>query len=159
MMVDPLFILIADDDEDDRIFFRDALQEIKVSTNLTLVDDGSQLMTYLNNPDNRVPDVLFLDLNMPVLNGMNCLIEIRKNSRLKDLAVAIYSTSSSEENIEEAFVQGANIYIKKPNDFSALKIILEHVITLNWQYHTSGLKKENFLLNLNNIKSDEVSET
>jgi len=159
MMVDPLFILIADDDEDDRIFFRDALQEIKVSTNLTLVDDGSQLMTYLNNPDNRVPDVLFLDLNMPVLNGMNCLIEIRKNSRLKDLAVAIYSTSSSEENIEEAFVQGANIYIKKPNDFSALKIILEHVITLNWQYHTSGLKKENFLLNLNNIKSDEVSES
>lgn len=159
MMVDPLFILIADDDEDDRIFFRDALQEIKVSTNLTLVDDGSQLMTYLNNPDNRVPDVLFLDLNMPVLNGMNCLIEIRKNSRLKDLAVAIYSTSSSEENIEEAFVQGANIYIKKPNDFSALKIILEHVITLNWQYHTSGLKKENFLLNLNNIKTDEVSES
>jgi CheY-like chemotaxis protein len=159
MIVDPLFILIADDDEDDRIFFRDALQEIKVNTNLTLVNDGSQLMNYLNNTDNRVPDVLFLDLNMPVLSGMNCLIEIRKMSRFKDLAVAIYSTSSSEENIEEAFVQGANIYIKKPNDFSALKIILEHVITINWQYHTSGLKKENFLLNINNIKSDEVSKS
>lgn len=156
MIADPLFILIADDDEDDRIFFRDALQEIKVITNLTLVNDGSQLMNHLNNPANRVPDVVFLDLNMPVLSGMNCLIEIKKISRLKDLAVVIYSTSSSEENIEEAFVQGANIYIKKPNDFSALKMILEHVLTINWQYHTSGLKKENFLLNINNIKGDEV---
>ena len=109
--------------------------------------------------DNRVPDLVFLDLNMPFINGIDCLIEIRKKSRLKDLAIAIYSTSSSDENVEEAFINGANIYIQKPNDFSVLKIILEHVITLNWQYHTSGLKKENFLLNINNIKSDEVSKT
>jgi len=157
--MDSLFILLADDDEDDCIFFRDALQEIKVKTNLTLVNDGTQLMKYLDNEDNFVPDLVFLDLNMPFMNGIDCLIEIRKKSRLKDLAIAIYSTSSSDENVEDAFINGANIYIRKPNDFSALKIILEHVITLNWQYHTSGLKKENFLLNINNIKSDEVSKT
>jgi CheY-like chemotaxis protein len=159
MIMDSLFILLADDDEDDCIFFRDALQEIKVKTNLTLVNDGTQLMKYLDNEDNFVPDLVFLDLNMPFMNGIECLIEIRKKSRLKDLAIAIYSTSSSDENVEDAFINGANIYIRKPNDFSALKIILEHVITLNWQYHTSGLKKENFLLNINNIKSDEVSKT
>ncbi len=157
--MDSLFILLADDDEDDCIFFRDALQEIRVKTNLTLVNDGEQLMKYLGNEDNRVPDLVFLDLNMPFINGIDCLIDIRKKSRLKDLAIAIYSTSSSNENVEEAFINGANIYIQKPNDFSVLKIILEHVITLNWQYHTSGLKKENFLLNINNIKSDEVSKT
>jgi CheY-like chemotaxis protein len=159
MKVDSLFILLADDDEDDCIFFRDALQEIRAKTDLTIVNDGSQLMQYLDNADNRVPDLVFLDLNMPVLNGINCLVEIRKKSRLKELAIAIYSTSSSDENVEEAFINGANIYIQKPNDFSVLKVILEHVITLNLQYNTSGLKKENFLLNINNIKSDEVSKT
>jgi CheY-like chemotaxis protein len=156
---DALHILMADDDEDDRMFFREAIQEIKVRTKITLVNDGLQLMNYLNHPGNHLPNVVFLDLNMPLKSGMECLIEIRKNSRLKDLAVAIYSTSSTEEYIEEAFVKGANIYIKKPDDFSALKVILEQVINLNWQYHTSGLKKENFLLNINSWKGDEVPKT
>lgn len=156
---DALHILLADDDEDDRIFFKEALQDIRVKTKVTLVNDGLQLMNYLNQPGNHLPNVVFLDLNMPVKNGMDCLIEIRKNNKLKDLAIAIYSTSSSEEYIEEAFVRGANIYIRKPDDFSVLKVILEQVINLNWQYHTSGLKKENFLLNINSWKKDEVSKT
>lgn len=156
---DALHIILADDDEDDRIFFKEALQGIRVKTTITLVNDGMQLMNYLNHPENHIPNVVFLDLNMPVKNGMECLIEIRKNNRLKDLAVAIYSTTSSEEYIEEAFVRGANIYIKKPDDFSVLKVILEQVINLNWQYHTSGLKKENFLLNINSRKKDEVTKT
>ena len=146
---DALHILLADDDEDDRNFFKDALLEVKVKTNVTMVNDGLELMNYLNNPDNLIPNVVFLDLNMPVMSGLDCLIEIRRNKRLRSLAIAIYSTSSSDENIEEAFVKGANIYIKKPNDFSLLKIILEQVVNMNWQYHTSGLKKETFLLNIN----------
>ena len=146
---DALHILLADDDEDDRVFFKEAFQEIKVKTRVSTVNDGLQLMNYLNNPDIPLPNVVFLDLNMPGKSGLECLDEIRKNSRLRNLAIAIYSTSSSEENIEEAFVKGANIYIKKPNDFSVLKVILEQVINMNWQYHTSGLKKETFLLNIN----------
>jgi CheY-like chemotaxis protein len=146
---DALHILLADDDEDDRIFFKDALQELKVKTIVTMVNDGLELMNYLENPDNLLPNVVFLDLNMPVKSGLDCLIEIRRNKRLRSLAIAIYSTSSSDENIEEAFVKGANIYIKKPNDFSLLKIILEQVVNMSWQYHTSGLKKETFLLNIN----------
>lgn len=156
---DALHIMLADDDEDDRMFFKEALQEMKVRTKVTLVNDGVQLMNYLNQPGNKMPNVVFLDLNMPLKNGMECLIEIRKNKRLRDLAIAIYSTSSSEEYIEEAFVKGANIYIQKPDDFGVLKVILEQVINLNWQYHTSGLKKENFLLNINSRKGDEVSKT
>jgi CheY-like chemotaxis protein len=156
---DALHILLADDDEDDRDFFREAITELKVKTRVTLVNDGMQLMNYLNQPGNQLPNLVFLDLNMPLKNGMDCLIEIRKNKKLKDLAVAIYSTSSSDEYIEEAFVRGANIYIKKPDDFSVLKVILEQVINLNWQYHTSGLKRENFLLNITSRKGDEVSKT
>ena len=151
---DALYILLAEDDEDDRFFFKEALQEIKVKTIINFVNDGSQLMNYLNQPDILMPNMVFLDLNMPVKSGMECLIEIRRNNRLKDLAIVIYSTSASEEDIEEAFVNGANIYIKKPNDFSLLKASLARVISLNWQYHTLGLKKENFLLSINNLKDD-----
>ena len=60
----------------------------------------------------------------------------------------VYSTSSSEEHIEETFVSGANIYIKKPNDFDTLKKVLSDVVAINWQYHTSGLNKDNFLLRM-----------
>lgn len=148
MTHDELFILLADDDEDDRLFFKDAIEELKVRTVVNTVNDGVQLMEYLNTPGVQLPNVVFLDLNMPRKDGMECLREIRSDARLKDLSIAIYSTSSSEEDIEETFVRGANIYIKKPNDFAALKKILSEVISLNWQYHTSGLNKENFLLSL-----------
>ena len=143
-----LHIILADDDEDDRMFFKEAIDELKVRTKVTLVNDGVEMMDYLNNPENSVPNVVFLDLNMPRKNGMECLKEIRSNSVLKDLSIAIYSTSASEEDIEETFVKGANIYIKKPNDFNELKKVLSDVIHLNWQYHTSGLNKENFMLSI-----------
>lgn len=145
---DALHILLADDDEDDRLFFKDAIDELKVKTIVTTVNDGVELMEYLAKPDVALPNVVFLDLNMPRKGGMECLKEIRCKSELKDLSIAIYSTSASEEDIEETFIKGANIYIKKPNDFNALKKILNEVISINWQYHTSGLNKENFLLSL-----------
>ena len=143
-----LHILLADDDDDDRLFFKDAIGEVKVKTVVNMVNDGVELMDYLNNADTRLPNLIFLDLNMPRKDGMECLKEIRSNHKLKDLSIVIYSTSGLEKDIEETFVKGANIYIKKPNDFEELKSILDKVININWQYHTSGFNKENFLLNL-----------
>ena len=148
MKHDVLYVLLADDDDDDRLFFKDAIEEVKVKTVVNMVNDGVELMDYLNNPDTRLPNLIFLDLNMPRKGGMECLKEIRSNHKLKDLSIAIYSTSGLEKDIEETFVKGANIYIKKPNDFDELKSILVKVININWQYHTSGFNKENFLLNL-----------
>ena len=145
---DALHILLADDDDDDRLFFKDAIEEVKVKTVVTMVNDGVELMDYLLKPEIHLPNLVFLDLNMPRKNGMECLKEIRSNNKLKDLSIAIYSTSAMEKDIEETFVKGANIYIKKPNDFEVLKNILAKVITINWQYHTSGLNKENFLLSI-----------
>lgn len=141
-------ITLADDDEDDRLFFQDAFEELKINTNVTTCYDGVDLMEYLSKPDTILPNILFLDLNMPRKNGFECLLEIRKDPKYKDVAIAIYSTSSSEEDIENTFIHGANIYIKKPSEFSTLKKVLSEVVTLNWQYHTSGLNKENFLLRL-----------
>lgn len=143
-----IHIILVDDDEDDRLFFTDAFEEIKISTKIQTFKDGVELMDFLNEEDSILPEILFLDLNLPRKNGIECLHEIKANDRLKDIAIAIYSTSSSEEHIEQTFVNGANIYIQKPTDFNLLKKVLQNVVTINWQYQTSGLSKENFLLRL-----------
>ena len=143
-----LNLLLADDDTDDCIFFKAALEKLPLSTHLTTVHDGEQLMHLLLKETYELPHVLFLDLNMPRKNGMECLTEIRRNNKFKDLTVAIYSTSAFDKDIEKAFNTGANMYIRKPNDFDALKNILAKVMNINWQHHTSSLNKENFLLNI-----------
>lgn len=145
---DYIHIILADDDEDDRLLFTDAFDELKINTKVNTFNDGVELMDYLNSADAVLPNVLFLDLNMPKKNGIECLYEIKSDDKFSDIAIAIFSTSSSEEHIEETFVQGANIYIKKPSDFTTLKKVLSEVVTINWQYHTSGLNKDNFLLRL-----------
>ena len=117
-----LQILLADDDDDDRMFFKDAIDELRIKTAIVTVNDGVELMDYLGKDDLIIPNVLFLDLNMPRKSGLQCLREIRSNTVFNDVAIAIYSTSASEEDIEETFVQGANIYIRKPNDFNELKL-------------------------------------
>ncbi len=141
-------ILLADDDEDDRLFFKDAIDELGLDTDVVMVEDGIELMEHLLNLEGDLPHVIFLDLNMPRKAGMECLQEIRNNELLKSLSVAIYSTSASENDIEESFIKGANIYINKPNDFTALKNVLNKVICTNWQYFSSNLNKENFLLSV-----------
>ncbi|MFT3920888.1 response regulator [Cloacibacterium sp.] len=148
MQTDYIHIILADDDEDDRLFFTDAFSELKINTKVNTFNDGVELMNYLNSDDAILPQVLFLDLNMPKKNGLECLAEIKSNNKFEDIAIAIYSTSSSEEHIEETFVKGANIYIKKPSDFEMLKKVLSDVVAINWQYHTSGLNKDNFLLRM-----------
>lgn len=147
MQNEAIRILLADDDEDDRLFFQEAFEEIKMKTLVHTVKDGVELMKYLEDTD-TLPHILFLDLNMPRKSGMECLKEIKQIDRLKNLAVVIYSTSSTEKDIEETFVKGANVYIKKPSNFKTLKNVLTQVISINWQYHTSGLDRDNFLLSI-----------
>ena len=141
-------VVLADDDEDDRLFFSEAFDELKIKTKVSTFNDGVYLMDYFNSEDAILPQVLFLDLNMPRKSGLECLKELRADEKFNDVAIAIYSTSSSEEDVENTFVLGANIYIKKPSDFKSLKKVLSDVVTLNWQYHTNGLNKDNFLLRL-----------
>jgi CheY-like chemotaxis protein len=146
MEKDSLHIVLAEDDEDDRAFFKEAIDNVKIKTKLDIVNDGEQLMEYLTTANGSLPDVVFLDLNMPRKNGIQCLEEIRSNQKLKGISVAIYSTSSAEQDIEQTFLKGANVYIRKPNDFEKLKKAIAQVLSINWQYHTSRLNKENFLL-------------
>lgn len=148
MQDDFTYVVLADDDEDDRLFFTEAFDELKIKTKVETYKDGVELMEALKHSDAVLPSILFLDLNMPKKSGLECLIDIKNDKKFDNIAIAIYSTSASEEDIENTFVNGANIYIKKPHDFNQLKKVLSEVVTTNWQYHSNGMNKDNFLLRL-----------
>jgi Response regulator containing a CheY-like receiver domain and a GGDEF domain len=139
-----LRICLVDDDKDDRETFQDAFNELNSDNVLMTFKNGLEAIDYLNAIED-VPDIIFLDLNMPIMGGLETLREIRKNERYKLLSVVIYSTSSSEKDIEETLVAGANIYITKPTNYRVLKDMLTKVMKVNWQYHTSELDKDTFV--------------
>jgi len=142
----PLHILLADDDENDRQLFKEAFEELNIKTIVRTVNNGIQLMQWLNRKNIRLPDLLFLDLNMPRKNGLECLKDIKSNKKLKDISISIYSTSDNEIDIEETFLNGANVYITKPNNFNKLKQVLEKAVMKTFQYQDQSMKRENFLL-------------
>lgn len=123
-------ILVADDDADDCFFFEKALREIPIATKLTIVNDGERLMDYLSKNTSTLPNILFLDLNMPLKSGFECLTEIMEDEILKNLYVVMFSTSytfdpSYEQSmIEVLYRLGAKDYIRKPGDFSNLKELI-----------------------------------
>jgi CheY-like chemotaxis protein len=146
MQINPLQILLADDDEGDRLLFTDAIKELKTKTIVHTVNDGIELMDYLAKEGNDLPQLLFLDLNMPRKNGFQCLKEIRSNYKLNDMVIAIFSTSLAEKDIDETFHNGANIYINKPTSFNKLKEALNKVVITAHTYQNTTFDISNFLL-------------
>ena len=128
-MLTEKYVMIADDDDDDRLLFEEALREVCKKSKLISAIDGLDLINTLEKTYPPAPDVIFLDINMPRLNGFECLIQIKANSNFKNIPIVIFSTSSTEENIDLAFSNGANYYIQKPASFSGLKKIIEKVYT------------------------------
>lgn len=138
-------LLLADDDKDDCFFFTEALQSLDVPANLITVHDGEKLMRHLNDSA-ELPDLIFLDLNMPRKNGFQCLIEIKKDARLKNLPVIIYSTSLQPEIMDALYNNGAYYYVRKPNDFGKLKKVLTDVLHQAEGLNFTRPPKEFFLL-------------
>lgn len=99
-----------------------------METMVSVVNDGNELIDYLNHSDNYLPDIIFLDINMPGKNGLECLKELRQEGRFNEIMIVIYSTSGAESDIREAYRYGANNYLKKPGDFAELKASLAHVL-------------------------------
>ncbi|WP_405384196.1 response regulator [Maribacter sp. LLG6340-A2] len=145
MAENKLHIALVDDDEDDRSFFEEAIEEINIATQLFLFENGREILKYLNMDHALMPKLIFLDLNMPVINGIQCLREIRSNDHLNDVKVAIYSTSSSTTDIESAFAEGANLYVTKPDSFKKLTKIIYNILHIDWAKSNKGLTKDNFI--------------
>ncbi|PIF34402.1 response regulator receiver domain-containing protein [Flavobacterium sp. 9] len=128
------YIYIADDDEDDRTLFTEAILEVDPFVILKEAQDGIELMHIVDTLSNPLPDIIFLDINMPKKDGFECLEEIRKqDGAIKDVKVIILSTSSNPEDIEKALELGATFYAVKPSRFETLKLFLEDVLKTNWE--------------------------
>lgn len=140
-------VFLADDDDDDRMLFRDALKEIQSFVTLTIAKDGEHLMKLLHELA-HLPDLLFLDLNMPLKNGLECLIEIKKEKKFASLPVIIFSTSSQPSAIDEVYKGGAHLYVRKPNDYLSLKKTIQYLISFNWHNNLEQPSKENFVLDV-----------
>ena len=139
-------IVLADDDDEDALNFRDALKHIAVKAQLTVVRNGDELMRLLRETP-ILPRTIFLDLNMPRKNGFECLREIRANKRYHDINVIIFSTSQQEDVTDSLYYNGAQYYIRKPADFHELTSILGLALSiLEEKRHPS--KKDDFVLKL-----------
>jgi CheY-like chemotaxis protein len=141
-----LNILLADDDKADCLLFKDALEELPISANLTIVHNGEQVIEQLTKKENKLPDVLFLDLNMPQKNGFASLGEIKRNSDLQKLPVIIFSTASERETIMNVYRDAAHYYICKPFDFSQLKKVIYEALTLISQENNSLPLEDKFII-------------
>ena len=155
MNLKKLNILLADDDIDDCIFFKAAVDEfplstIPLSTHLTVVHDGEQLMRFLTDETNELPHILFLDLNMPRKNGFECLAEIKFSKKLKQLPVIMFSTSFEQGVVNRLYENGAQYFIRKPSEFSQFKKIIQQTLALMAQENISQSTKENFVLTVQN---------
>jgi len=137
-------LLLADDDEDDCAFFKEALDELSLPVSLVVVNDGVQLMDYLSA--NNLPDMLFLDLNMPRKNGHECLKEIKEINELNSMPVIIFSTSLDTEIVDLMYQKGATYYIRKPGEFSKLKKVIGNAVDVVSENKLKQPVREHFVL-------------
>ena len=133
----PTTFFIVDDDADDQEIFLAAVKEVDETIKCITVDNCEEALNQLKNNKNPLPDFIFLDLNMPRINGRQCLIELRKVAHLKHIPVIIYSTSSLKKDIEETAELGADMFITKPSKFDDLCKTLTNVISLEWPRQTA----------------------
>lgn len=122
-------VVLADDDPDHGLLFQIVLRQVDASKNLAIVKDGSELMYLL---DRYVPDLLFLDLNMPCKNGYECLVEIRQRTELKNLPIVVYSSSTHMTDIQKSYVHKADLYMVKPFNSLHLRNALESILKMDW---------------------------
>ena len=140
----PIKVLLAEDDEDDQFFFSNALLELPFPTELTIVSNGKDAVEKLKDLEVK-PDIIFLDLNMPKMNGKECLKLIRNNQSYTYIPCIILSTSSATAEIEETYCAGANMYMLKPNEAGNLWKMVYNLFKLDWKEYLPPTREQYFL--------------
>jgi CheY-like chemotaxis protein len=143
----PLHLLLADDDTDDCLFFKEALEDLQVNAQLTIVNDGEHLMRLLSENKSALPHALYLDLNMPRKNGIECLFEIKHDVNLQQLPIIIFSTSLDVDTVNLTHQHGAKLYVRKPADFAHLKKSISRSLDLIMNFPSVETPKEMFVIN------------
>lgn len=125
----PKTILLADDDYDDAEMFAHVLTEIDSSIAFHHMENGLAIFEYLKDKHNRIPDVIFLDINMPQMNGWQCLAALKNDPVTQHTSVIIYSTSSHHRDKQTALELGATAFISKPSEYKSLQNILSTIVS------------------------------
>jgi CheY-like chemotaxis protein len=123
-----MFILLVDDDFDDCELFTEIVKEIHPTSVVETLHDGIEALKYLNEEGNGLPDLIFLDINMPRMNGKQLVLVMKNDDRLKNIPVTVYSTSIPEKEIAYYEAFGINCLVK-PSTYNALKDSLSNIIT------------------------------
>lgn len=123
-------IVLAEDDVDDQNIFQLALSEVNPGIGLAFASNGNQL---LENIRSQKPDLIFLDLEMPYKNGLECLIEIRDNPALSNIPVIVFSSTTKQSNIQTAYEMGAHLFFIKPPVYSDYLSSIRAILNLDWK--------------------------
>lgn len=147
MMSKPIYVMLADDSPDEHFLFIHTVKGIDKSITVTTAMNGEDLLAKLSQCQ-ALPDLIFLDINMPLKNGKETLSDMRKDPHLQAIPVVIYSTSDEKSDIEETFALGADMYIKKPQDFLELEDILAGVFRLYREHGFSRGDRSKYIFSL-----------
>lgn len=138
-------VFLTDDDEDEYLLFQQAIKELNIDVDVRYINNCSEMLELLDQGE--VPDLLFLDLNMPVISGRECVKKIRE--KLKDkLSIIIYSTSKYQPDVDGTHKDGANLYVIKPNSFAGLMETLKGVFAIDWREQFYLPPREKFIFQL-----------
>lgn len=129
---------IVDDDADDRKLFIEAVKEVDATIECISANNGEQALALLTDPESSLPDFIFLDLRMPRIDGKKCLIEIKKNKRLRHIPVVIFTTSRDVEESKDLKEIGAFHFISKPNNPEEIYYLISFVLDEHWSISNRG---------------------
>lgn len=122
-------ILVVDDNEDDRMFVRNALNFVDPDIQIAEAVDGFDALRYLRDASNPFPDLILLDLKMPRKDGLETLAEIRQDPKLRHLpVVAVFTTATDPEFVKRAYMTGANAYVGKPSNMASLRDVMGGIV-------------------------------
>ena len=124
-------LFLAEDDDEDIKFFTDIISDISPDIQISVAKNGIELMNLLET-EKLLPDFIFLDLNMPIKTGFECLKEIRSSEKWKAIKIVILTTSSQREQIKEVYKMGADLYLQKPNSYSTFRDTLSKCLQMDW---------------------------
>jgi len=123
-----IHILLVEDNEGDIVLAREALEEARIKNRITVITDGEKALEYLFcNDTDRKPDLILLDMNLPKVNGLEVLAKIKADETLKIIPVVMLTTSTSEQDVLDAYRNYVNCYINKPIDLEEFIVVIKNI--------------------------------